>query len=354
MAEVTLKDIAKECGISFSAVSKALKGSREISEERRQLVIETAKRLGYHPNAAASSLRTNRTKNLGLIFEDSTGSGLQHQYFARIFDSINVNANKAGYDITFLNSSNTNGGDYLGQAKYRGCDGVIIASTNFYREDIQKLLQSDMPVSTLDFIDKDRHPAAMSDNFTGMKILTEEIIKAGHKKIAFIHGSLNTAVTKIRVNTFKDCIKNYNIFLPDNYIVEGDYHDPHSSAEGTKKLLELDESMRPTCILYPDDFAALGGIRVLEERGIKPGRDISITGYDGIFLASLLTPPLTTYEQNTKAIGSALVDELVKQIENPKTYCPQIVSVHGQFVKGGSLIECKEEKIFQKKRKKIP
>ena len=76
---ITLKDIAKECGVSFSTVSKALKDSSEISKETIDFIKKKAEEMGYHPNIAARTLRTNRTYDLGVIFEDKTGSGLQHQ-----------------------------------------------------------------------------------------------------------------------------------------------------------------------------------------------------------------------------------------------------------------------------------
>ena len=85
---VTLKDIAKECNVSFSTVSKALKGSPEISGETIELIQKKASEMGYHPNIAARTLRTSKTYNIGVIFEDKTGAGFQHQYFAKIIRSV--------------------------------------------------------------------------------------------------------------------------------------------------------------------------------------------------------------------------------------------------------------------------
>lgn len=331
--EVTLKDIARECNVSFSTVSKALKNSSEISQKTIELVNKTANRMGYHTNAAARALRTNKTYSIGVIFEDITGSGLQHQYFAKIFDSINVHANKNGYNITFLSPNSSQ--SYLAQAKYRRCDGVIIASTKFQRKDIQDLIESNIPMSMLDYVDNKNHSSVMSDNRDGMQVITEEIIKKGHKKIAFIHGE-NSDVTKIRVATFSKTMECHNIDINFDYIKEAVYHDPEESFKATEQLIQ--EKELPTCILYPDDFAALGGIQALAKHSLIPGKNISIAGYDGILISTLLTPRLTTYQQDAKELGKQLVEQLLTNIEYPESFKSEIIKVSGHLLAGASII----------------
>ncbi|MCR4626466.1 MAG: LacI family transcriptional regulator [Treponema sp.] len=333
MSGVTLKDIAKECGISFSAVSKALKGSPEIGADTIKLVTETARRMGYSPNSAARALRTRRSYDIGVIFEDSTGSGLQHQFFAKIFDAINVTANNAGYDITFLN--NMENRDYLAQARYRGCDGIAIVSTDFLRSDIVALKESGIPSCSLDYVFDAKHSAVLSDNFKGMAALTEYAVKQGHKKIAFVHGEMSE-VTKQRLQGFNSVLTKYSISIPDSYIIPAIFHDTQSCVQATKQLLALGDD-RPTCIFYPDDFACMGGIEVLNQNKIKFGKDLSIAGYDGTVLAGLISPKLATYEQNAKEIGQHMAFQLIKQIENPDNYVPKVVTVKGQLIEGESI-----------------
>ncbi len=331
--EVTLKDIARECNVSFSTVSKALKNSSEISQKTIDLVNKTAKKMGYHTNAAARALRINKTYSIGVIFEDITGSGLQHQYFAKIFDSINVHANKAGYNITFLSHNSSQ--SYLAQAKYRRCDGVIIVSTNFYRDDVQALLTSNIPLSMLDFRDSYNHSSVMSDNKTGIRIITEEIIKKGHKKIAYIHGE-ESDVTKLRMTSFRQTMKKNGIEICKEYVKDAIYHDPEESFKATEQLLQ--EKEQPTCIIYPDDFAALGGIQALAKHSFIPGKNISIAGYDGILISTLLTPKLTTYQQDAKELGRQLVEQLLSNIEYPETFKSETVKVSGQLLQGASIM----------------
>ena len=338
MSEVTIKDVAKKCGISFSAVSKALKGSPEISEATIKLVQKTAQEMGYRANAAARKLRTNRSYDIGVIFEDATESGLQHQYFASIFDSLNITANLSGYNISFLNSVNREKDPYLNQAKYRGFDGVVIASTNdYHRKDIQELIHSDIPVCLLDYTSESDCSSVLSDNENGIKQMLNYLISKGHKQIAYIYGD-STDVTNVRLDTFYDVMRENNLHVPKDYIIKGIYHDTKSSEEATKKLIAL--ANRPTCILFPDDFAYLGGLKVLHENNIVPGRDISVVGYDGIFLSSVLTPSLTTYAQNAKEIGRQLATLLIQRIENPALDV-QIVRVKGSIREGETVVSLK-------------
>ncbi len=336
MAEVTIKDIAKECGVSFSTVSKALKGSSEIGEATIRLVQETAKKMGYRANAAARELRTKRSYDIGVLFEDATGSGLQHQYFASIFDSLNISANSLGYNISFLNNVNHEKTSYLSQAKYRGFDGVVIASIdNFKRPDIQELIHSDIPVCLLDYTSNSDCSSVLSDNENGIRQIVEYLISMGHKEIAYIYGD-SSDVTNVRLDTFYEVMKEHNLPVPKEYIIKGIYHEPKSSETATNRLLKLPN--RPTCILYPDDFAYLGGMKALHEHNILPGRDISTVGYDGIFMSSVLTPSLTTYAQNAKEIGRQLASLLIQRIENPALDV-QIVRVKGHIREGDTVAD---------------
>lgn len=335
---VTLKDIAQECKVSFSTVSKALKGSSEISEDTRLAIQAKAKEMGYHPNIAARTLRTNRTYDLCVIFEDKTGSGFQHQYFAKIISGIQKVAQKNGYEITFSGRDDPDF-DYYTHIKARNFDGVAILSADFESEQIQTLIKSEIPSVTLDYVFDNNHAAILSDNKNGMKELTEYLISKGHKKFGIIHGE-KTLVTSDRLEVFFNVLKEHGLTCPKSNIAQGLYHDPITSQEATAMLLDLPDP--PTCILYPDDYAALGGIRELNSRGLVPGKDISITGYDGIMLTSLLVPPLATYEQDGCLIGNRIAETLIRQIEqsdSAEENVEKVSSVSGRLIKGGSVVE---------------
>ena len=331
---VTLKDIAKECNVSFSTVSKALKGDSEISIETQKLVQNMAKKMGYHPNLAARTLRTKRTFDIGVIFEDKTGAGFQHQYFATILSGLQSVAQAKGYEITLTSTKPVKGYDYYNHMKGRGFDGVAILSCDFNSAEIKKLIKSEIPTVSLDFFYDKNHTAVMSNNEVGISELTEYVISKGHKKIAFIHGE-NTLVTQERIESFKKACQAHGITIPEDYFAEALYNDPFTSAEATNILLSLPDA--PTCIFYPDDYSALGGIRELNARGLHPGKEISIVGYDGIMLTSMMIPPLTTYEQDGKKIGATIAENLIANIEQGENYAPKFELVSGRILKGDTV-----------------
>jgi len=333
---VTLKDIARECKVSFSTVSKALKGSPEISFETTEFIQKKAHEMGYHPNIAARSLRTNRTYDIGVIFEDKTGAGFQHQYFATIISGIQKVAFSKGYEMTFVSGDSTKNYDYYSHALARNYDGLAILSADFNSSGIQELVKSEIPTVTLDCFYDMEHSAVMSDYTAGINELLEYVISMGHKKIAMIHGE-QTWVTEQRMEAFKKVCADHGIKLPPEYFAEGLYHDPVTSSAATEVFLSLPEP--PTCIFYPDDYAALGGIRELNSRGLTPGKDISVVGYDGIALTSMMIPPLTTYEQNGEVIGRTMAESLLAKIETPQSYTPKKEMVSGRLIKGGTVVK---------------
>ena len=333
---VTLKDIARECKVSFSTVSKALKGSPEISIETTEFIQKKAQEMGYHPNIAARSLRTNRTYDIGVIFEDKTGAGFQHQYFATIISGIQKVAFSRGYEMTFVSGDSTKNYDYYSHALARNYDGVAILSCDFASSGITQLVKSEIPTVTLDYFYDTDHAAVLSDYTSGIDELLEYVISCGHKRIAMIHGE-KTWVTDQRIAAFKKKCSEHGIKTPDDYFAEGLYHDPVTSSAATEVLISMDNP--PTCIFYPDDYAALGGIRELTSHGIQPGKDISIVGYDGIALTSMMIPPLTTYEQNGEAIGRTMAEALLDKIENPDAYQPKKEKISGRIIKGGTVVQ---------------
>ena len=333
---VTLKDIARECKVSFSTVSKALKGSPEISIETTDFIKKKAQEMGYHPNIAARSLRTNRTYDIGVIFEDKTGAGFQHQYFATIISGIQKVAFQKGYEMTFVGGDSAKNYDYYSHALARNYDGLAILSCDFTSSGITGLVKSEIPTVSLDYFYDLDHAAVMSDYSAGINELLEYVISMGHKKIAMIHGE-KTWVTDERIQAFNKVCKAHGIDVPAEYFAEGLYHDPVTSSAATEVFLSLPEP--PTCIFYPDDYAALGGIRELTSRGLTPGKDISIVGYDGIALTSMMIPPLTTYEQNGETIGRVMAEALINKIENPENFEPKKEMITGRLIKGGTVVK---------------
>ena len=335
---VSIKDVAAKCGVSVATVSKSLNDHCDIAESTKENVRRIAKEMGYFPNSSARALKTRRTYNLGVLFVDDAQSGLTHEYFANVLDSFKVEAERNGYDITFISKhSGQKNMSYYEHSKYRGVDGVVIACIDFNDPQVSELIHGELPVVTIDHV-FDNRTAIMSDNAKGMKDLITFVYDMGHRKIAYIHGA-DSSVTQNRVGSFYRTLGELGIEVSDDYVKSGIYHDPDMTAMLTRELLELRD--RPTCIIFPDDFSCIGGINAIKEKGLRIPEDISIAGYDGITLSQVLDPKLTTVKQDTRALGSRAAEKLIALIENPKASIIERVVIEGKVLPGKSVCNLK-------------
>ena len=332
---VSMKDIAAVCNVSVATVSKALNNQSDIGEETKRKVQNTAKELGYHPNASARALKTNRSYNLGVLYREESGSGLTHDYFSQVLENFRNTAEHSGYDITFLSNSKIRKDrmSYLEHSIYRGMDGVLIAVADYSDPEVVELLCSNLPVVTVDYVYHGRI-SVMSDNITGMEQLLSYIYAQGHREIAYIYGE-DSMVTTNRVSTYYRFMEEKNIAVKEEFLQKAKYRDSYTAGILTNQLLDLRQS--PTCIMYADDFSAIGGMNTIKNRGLRIPEDISIAGYDGIMIASQLEPHLTTYRQDTMEIGNMAAKKLISLIENPKSTPISQYVMNGDLVIGGSV-----------------
>jgi LacI family transcriptional regulator/LacI family purine nucleotide synthesis repressor len=198
---------------------------------------------------------------------------------------------------------------------------------------VQQLIYSDLPVVTIDHV-FDNRSAVMSDNISGMRELITYICQMGHRRIAYIHGA-DSSVSRNRISSFYRTADEFGIDIPDSYIKEAGYRDTAAAEKMTHELLSLPK--KPTCILYPDDFAALGGIKAIRERGLRIPEDISIAGYDGIRISQELSPKLTTIMQNASLIGARAAEILIDIIERPKKAVIEHLTIQGELIRGESV-----------------
>ncbi len=329
-----MKDIALRCGVSMSTVSKALNGRVDVGAAKKEQILKVAKELGYTANSAARALKTNRTYSIGIVFTDLSNSGFMHEFFASTLNHFRMEAERRGYDITFIseNMGPANTG-YLQHALARGLDGVAIICADFFDPKIQELVRSNLPIISLDHAFNNR-AAILSDNMRGLESLVRYVYGKGHRRIAYIHGN-PTAVTENRLIGFYRACEALGLAIPNEYITECEYHEPVSCYKATKRLLALPE--RPTCILFSDDYSYIGGINAIYEAGLRVPEDISIVGYDGIHMAKMVSPKLTTWQQNTEELGRLAAERLIDTIEHPHTTPPKHIVVQGRLLEGETV-----------------
>ena len=315
---VSMKDISAVCGVSVATVSKALNDQSDIGQETKKRIRQVAEEMGYFPNTAAKMLKTNRSYNIGVLFNHEDYSGLTHDYYAFVLDSFKRTVEEKGYDITFINSSKTRSEriSYLEHCRSRGFDGIAIVCADFYSQEIMQLVRGNIPTVTLDHIFNNTC-AIMSNNVQGMQDLLTYIYEKGHRRVAFIHGA-DSSVTQSRLSSFYRTAAQLGMEVPDVYVSMAPYRDTAATYQETMRLLDLRE--RPTCIIYPDDFAAFGGINAIKERGLRIPEDISVAGYDGIEMGEYYNPKLTTIKQPVEEMAKKTIRLLLDVIGERKEH----------------------------------
>ena len=315
---VTIKDVAARCGLSVSTVSKAFNNYSDISDETRELVHRTARDIGYFPNAIARTLKTSRSYNVGVLYNDEAQAGLTHVFFAMILEAFKRECERHGYDVTFINHHVANTDmTYLEHCHYRNMDGVFIACAEFYQPEIAELCASDVPCVTVDHLFPNCS-ASMSDNTGGIRMLVNRAVHLGHTRIALVYAA-HCEVTKQRVEGYRRALADAGLTVREEYLCEGRYMDMENASQHVNRLLDLPQP--PTCILMPDDVCCLGALRAASLRGLRIPEDLSIAGFDGIPLGQASYPKLTTIRQDARQLGAKGAEMLIGRIEDPAYPC---------------------------------
>ncbi len=330
----TIRDVSEKCGLSISTVSKALNNYTDVSESTRRLVMDTAREIGYFPNALARALKTNRSYNIGVLFADDFGSGLTHAFFSAVLDSFKRTAEENGFDVTFINHKiGRSGMTFLEHCKYRNVDGVCLACVDFFNTEVIELIASGFPAVTIDHVFNNR-TCVMSDNLKGMRDLVEYVHRMGHTEIAYIHGQRNP-VTESRITGFYRAMQEFGLTVNPQWMIPGEYQNSVLCHDAVKRLLSGGD--RPTCILMPDDYAAPGGLNAIHEAGLRVPEDVSVVGYDGYPIMQMMNPRITTLKQDTKRIGAEAANALIDWIDHPHTAGAQTIVVQGSLIEGETV-----------------
>ena len=326
---VRLKDIAEVCGVSVATVSRALNGLTNENRERTAFICQTARDMGYYPNAAARTLKTSRSNNLGILYEDR----MNHEYFSSLFDELRREADAHGYDLTFLGQGGFSESNYYEHARQRNLDGVIVVQADYDAAGIIRLATSSIPTVIIDHT-YDGCDCVTSDNRSSMDQIVRHVYARGHRRISFIQGEKG-AVSRERLAGFYKACAELGIRVPVEYVREGHFHDPAGCTAFIRELLQMDE--KPTCVLCPDDYSCLGALWLLESQGLRVPADISLVGYDGIRMSQMMTPRLTTYCQDTVQIAKEVFALIIDAIENPETHIPKQITVSGMLMEGETV-----------------
>ncbi|HEY5585823.1 MAG TPA: LacI family DNA-binding transcriptional regulator [Ruminiclostridium sp.] len=305
----TMKDIAKEAGVSLGTVSNVLNGVQTVSEENRKKVLDTVKRHNYRPNSAARTLKTKISKSLGLIIPDIT-----NPYYPELARGAEDAAKRCGYSVFLCNNDRNveKEREYVNVLIEKNIDGIILVKPKLSCEEILEIQgkchvvlvdMNDEVVPGCDIINVDDYAGTIK----AMTVLHE----FGHKRIAFISGMMESKSSKCRQEAYITFLKDHDISVNETYIKRGSY-DWYSGYKCTVELLK--STKLPTAIFASNDLMAIGAMKAVRERQMDIPYDISVIGYDDIDIASLCTPQLTTIRQPKYEIGVLGVETLIKRI----------------------------------------
>lgn len=307
---VTIKDIAKELHLSYATVSLALNSSPLVNKDTARKVRETARRLGYWPNAMARGLVLQRSGFIGIIVPD-----ISNPFFASIARGAEEAALKRGFNLLICNTEwrNELESQHLRLIQEKKVDGLIIDSIDSKNHVLEELIEQKWP---LVFVSSSYPSADLSfvgvDSKKGGYLVGRHLVDLGHTKIAFVGGMLNSESVRSRYSGFIKALKDSNIGYNEVLTLEGDF----SIESGYKNASVLIRSFPDvTAAFAADDLIAIGMIKAFTEKNIHVPDQFSIVGYDDIFISELPGIELTTVFQEKQLMGKLAADLLLDQLD---------------------------------------
>ncbi len=311
---VTIKDVAKMANASVAAVSMSLNNRPGIGDEKRQKIIEIAKKAGYQPSLVAKALVNKRSYIIGLIIND-----ISDLFFAELAKGVEDSTKKYGYS-TILCTTDGNlekQKDYFDILHSRGVDGIIISTVVAEDLQIEFLIDQKIPfvcinrIPLIPSLEKRVEYIIMDNHSAGYKGV-EHLWKLGHDKIAIITGALNASNAIDSLNGSKAALKDYGLKIPKRYIKEGKYSNQEAFLV-CKRLMKSKNP--PTAVFAHDDNMALGAREAILRLGLEIPKDIALMGIDNIKIGALSGIELTTISQKKYEMGAMGVKILVNRIE---------------------------------------
>lgn len=323
---VTIKDVAKETGVSPSTVSRVIADHPRISIATKRRVRKAMKEMGYHPNISARNLVSQTTKSIGVIMPSSADKALQNPFFPEVLRGIGSITHDKEYSIT-LSSGKTDEEIYSEVERMvygRYVDGIILLYSRVNDPIMKFLHEREFPFVVVgkpyELINEVTH--VDNDNFSAGKEITQHLINQGHKKIAFIGGAKELFVTIDREAGYESALKEANLENKDAYKVHTEFLRS-GGREAIEHLLSLERP--PTGIVVTDDLMSLGVIGVLEECGFQIPQDISIASFNNVYLSEIIRPSLTTVDINIYELGAQSAKALIEKASNKDEPAKRII-----------------------------
>lgn len=315
MKKTTIKDIARELQLSTSTVSRALRGSWEISEETKQRVLNLAKNLDYTPDPVALSLQNSHSNDIGVIVPD-----ISNAFFSGVIAGIEDVAFLNGYHVVIYQSHDDYEREVLNikHIYNRRKDGLLVslaANTQDFSH-FKALHDKGFPMVFFDRIynDIDTHTVSV-DDYEGAYQATQHLIEQGCQSIAHISGPINLLISRRRLDGYRAALLHYNIPINEELIIEADYNF-QAGVQATQQLLA--SPVKIDGLFAASDNIAIGCHSAISAAGLSMPEDIALIGFSDLPISNLLHPPLSTIEQPAFEMGCSAAELLISLIKNPK------------------------------------
>lgn len=322
-SRVTVIDIARAAGVSKSTVSLVLQASPLVNEQTRAKVNAAIRELGYVYNRSAANLRqTASSKIVGIVVNDLTNS-----FFAELAVGMDMVMQSAGF-VQFL----ANTGESLDRQREviasmheHGISGLIISpARGTEAADFKPLTAAGIPVViVVRNIAGAKVSSLLSDNLAGAREATEHLLSLGHRRIAFLGGFSDTTVARERVQGYREALAQAGIAADDALIVNSAPSRAGGVAAVERAMLLAEP---PTAALCFNDAVAFGVCDGLRARGVEPGRDFGVVGFDGVIEAQAAVPALTTVSVDPQGMGRRAAQMLLKQINSGRVEAEAMVT----------------------------
>jgi LacI family transcriptional regulator len=330
----TIKEIAKRAGVSVGTVSNYLNTPDKVAEKSSEAIRKAIEDVGYHPRAAARSLKSNHTHRIGLVpiisLEDNLSLEPSDNAFLEFLAAVNAAAAENGYGV--LLHAATSPGQVLPIYKSlvgeREVDGILLMGTQPIDVRVNYLNDQKFPfVSFGRTENSQKHAFVDVDGALGLADAVDHLVKLGHQLIGYITPPDGLMCARYRWEGFSKAMALHNLTIREDLVVKGDFTEK-SGQLAMHFLLDLPQP--PTAVITSNDLCAFGAMRALSMRGLIPGKDVSVIGFDDIRQASHWHPSLTTVAQPLRRLGFIATQMLIniidgKQVEEQIVLKPQLI-----------------------------
>jgi LacI family transcriptional regulator len=277
-----------------------LHNDTRISEKTKKAVRQVAENLNYQPNHLASALRSGKSKLVGVIVPRTNSN-----FFSSVIQNLEEVLNKKGYSIiiTQSNESYKKECDSIDTLLYTQVDGIIASMANqtVDLKHYEKIKSAGIPLILFDRGENDLNVDYIGiDDYNSSHIIVEHLVNQGCKRIAHIGGYKHTRIFNNRIRGYIDALEKHNLPLDDELLIESSL----TIADGRDKMLQiLALKNRPDAVYVAGDYAALGALQILNEKGISIPNEIALVGFGNEPFSSMVTPTISSIDQHSEEIG---------------------------------------------------